>query len=95
MPFGARSAAGTMSALSLTLKVRGDRRSGAIHHLRRDVNRGRHWRFERLSLPTFFAAAKKVGAAPHRGNASRPPRKQEKAKALRAQQKNSIALLRK
>ncbi|SAK92256.1 hypothetical protein AWB77_05162 [Caballeronia fortuita] len=27
-----------------------------------------------LSLPTFFAAAKKVGAAPHRGNANRPTR---------------------
>jgi hypothetical protein len=25
-----------------------------------------------LSLPTFFAAAKKVGAAPHRGNANKP-----------------------
>src|SRR5262249_55883212 len=25
-----------------------------------------------LSLPTFFAAAKKVGAAPHRGNTSKP-----------------------
>jgi hypothetical protein len=32
-----------------------------------------------LSLLTFFAAAKKVGAAPHRGNASKPPRKQGKA----------------
>ncbi|WP_244196032.1 hypothetical protein [Paraburkholderia susongensis] len=32
-----------------------------------------------LSLPTFFAAAKKVGAAPHRGNANRPIRKQGKA----------------
>ncbi|WP_244196031.1 hypothetical protein [Paraburkholderia susongensis] len=32
-----------------------------------------------LSLPTFFAAAKKVGAAPHRGNANRPTRKQGKA----------------
>ncbi|MEX3922399.1 hypothetical protein AB4Y43_40755, partial [Paraburkholderia sp. BR10872] len=53
---------------------------GAIHHVRRDVNRGRRWRFERLSLPTFFAAAKKVGAAPHRGNACIPPRKQGKAK---------------
>jgi general secretion pathway protein K len=30
-----------------------------------------------LSLPTFFAAAKKVGAAPHRGNANRPTRKQD------------------
>ncbi len=88
MPFGARSAAGSMSALSLTLKVRGDRRSGAIHHLRRDVNRGWRWRFERLSLPTFFAAAKKVGAAPHRGNAGRPPRKQGKANGLKQSQKN-------
>ncbi|MFM0307322.1 type II secretion system minor pseudopilin GspK [Paraburkholderia sp. RL17-383-BIF-A] len=34
---------------------------------------------KRLSLPTFFAAAKKVGAAPHRGNANRPLRKQGKA----------------
>ncbi|HEY2020521.1 MAG TPA: hypothetical protein VGH68_05150, partial [Paraburkholderia sp.] len=33
-----------------------------------------------LSLPTFFAAAKKVGAAPHRGNANKPIRKQGKAK---------------
>ncbi|WP_208625843.1 hypothetical protein [Paraburkholderia susongensis] len=32
-----------------------------------------------LSLPTFFAAAKKVGAAPHRGNANKPIRKQGKA----------------
>ncbi|MEX3919856.1 hypothetical protein AB4Y43_27030, partial [Paraburkholderia sp. BR10872] len=85
MPFGARSAAGRMSALSLPLKVRGDRRSGAIHHLRRDVNCGRRWRFERLSLPTFFAAAaKKVGAAPHRGNPGIPPRKQGKAKVAKA-----------
>ncbi|MBP0591490.1 hypothetical protein J8I87_17520 [Paraburkholderia sp. LEh10] len=28
----------------------------------------KHWRGERLSLLTFFAAAKKVSAAPHRGN---------------------------
>ncbi|NML32865.1 hypothetical protein [Paraburkholderia antibiotica] len=33
-----------------------------------------------LSLPTFFAAAKKVGAAPHRGNANRPKANQGKAK---------------
>src|SRR6202012_445445 len=32
-----------------------------------------------LSLLTFFAAAKKVSAAPHRGNANRPPRIQGKA----------------
>ncbi|MEW6344764.1 MAG: hypothetical protein AB1704_29290 [Pseudomonadota bacterium] len=31
---------------------------------------------------TFFAAAKKVSAAPHRGNANRPIRKQGKANAL-------------
>ncbi|SAL85879.1 hypothetical protein AWB74_07477 [Caballeronia arvi] len=30
-----------------------------------------------VSLPTFFAAAKKVGAAPHRGNANRPARNQD------------------
>jgi hypothetical protein len=29
---------------------------------------------KRLSLVTFFAAAKKVTAAPHRGNASKPKR---------------------
>jgi len=34
---------------------------------------------QRLSLPTFFAAAKKVGAAPHRGNANRPLTIQGKA----------------
>ncbi|CAB3650027.1 hypothetical protein LMG27174_01121 [Paraburkholderia rhynchosiae] len=39
------------------------------------------WRFEPLSLLTFFAAAKKVSAAPHRGNPNRPLRIQEKAKA--------------
>ena len=33
-----------------------------------------------LSLLTFFAAAKKVSAAPHRGNANRPLTTQEKAK---------------
>src|SRR5690349_1016510 len=30
-----------------------------------------------VSLVTFFAAAKKVTAAPHRGNANRPTRKQD------------------
>ncbi|MBB4517936.1 hypothetical protein [Paraburkholderia fungorum] len=33
-----------------------------------------------LSLLTFFAAAKKVSAAPHRGNANRPLTQQGKAK---------------
>ncbi|RFU48296.1 hypothetical protein D0B32_00125 [Paraburkholderia sp. DHOC27] len=36
-----------------------------------------------LSLLTFFAAAKKVSAAPHRGNADRPKAKQGKANAER------------
>jgi hypothetical protein len=36
-----------------------------------------------LSLLTFFAAAKKVSAAPHRGNTNRPTRIQGKAKKLR------------
>src|SRR5579859_3210812 len=35
-----------------------------------------------LSLPTFFAAAKKVTAAPHRGNANRPTRNRDPSKAL-------------
>jgi hypothetical protein len=35
-----------------------------------------------LSLLTFFAAAKKVGAAPHRGEANRPLRIQGKANAV-------------
>jgi hypothetical protein len=34
---------------------------------------------ELLSLVTFFAAAKKVTAAPHRGSANRPPRKRDPA----------------
>ena len=37
-----------------------------------------------LSLLTFFAAAKKVSAAPHRGEANRPLRIQGKANAARA-----------
>jgi hypothetical protein len=33
-----------------------------------------------VSLVTFFAAAKKVTAAPHRGSANRPTRKRDPAK---------------
>ena len=51
-----------------------------------------------LSLLTFFAAAKKVSAAPHRGNTNRPLTNQGKAKALRTRpkqaprrQKNQVA----
>jgi general secretion pathway protein K len=39
-----------------------------------------------LSLLTFFAAAKKVSAAPHRGNANKPIRMQGKANAAGKQQ---------
>jgi hypothetical protein len=38
-------------------------------------------------LHTFFAAANKVGAAPHRGEANRPLRNQGKANALGKQPK--------
>src|ERR1700743_3066304 len=38
-----------------------------------------------LSLLTFFAAAKKVSAAPHRGNANRPQTNQGKAKEPKKQ----------
>ncbi|MBC8733218.1 hypothetical protein F6X39_34490, partial [Paraburkholderia sp. UCT2] len=38
-------------------------------------------------LPTFFAAAKKVGAAPHRGNANRPTRQQGEANQPRTTKK--------
>jgi hypothetical protein len=34
---------------------------------------------ELLSLVTFFAAAKKVTAAPHRGNANKPKRNRDPA----------------
>gem|GEM_PF-6597339 len=44
-----------------------------------------------LSLPTFFAAAKKVGAAPHRENANRPTRKQGKANKSRTTTKKPPA----
>ena len=40
-----------------------------------------------LSLLTFFAAAKKVSAAPHRGEANRPLTKQGKANTARNQPK--------
>jgi hypothetical protein len=40
-----------------------------------------------LSLLTFFAAAKKVSAAPHRGEANRPLTKQGKANAAGKQPK--------
>jgi hypothetical protein len=47
------------------------------------------WRCEPLSLLTFFAAAKKVSAAPHRGSANKPITKQGKAKAVGEQPKTA------
>jgi hypothetical protein len=41
---------------------------------------------------SFFAAAKKVSAAPHRGNANRPLRKQGKANAAGKQTNNRPAV---
>jgi hypothetical protein len=42
-------------------------------------------------LLTFFAAAKKVSAAPHRGNANRPEAKQGKANTVRTPTKHQGA----
>jgi hypothetical protein len=40
-----------------------------------------------VSLVTFFAAAKKVTAAPHRGNTNRPTRNQDLTKKKRNRHK--------
>jgi hypothetical protein len=70
---GARSATlERMNALSLRWAARGHLQASGVSP---------------LSLPTFFAAAKKVGAAPHRGEANRPIRMQGKANALGKQPK--------
>ena len=88
MPFGARSADGRMTALSLRLGARGDRRSGAIRLVWCEVNRGWHWRCERLSFAYFsLPLQRKVGAAPHRGNACIPTRLQASPKAAESQTK--------
>jgi hypothetical protein len=42
-----------------------------------------------LSLLTFFAAAKKVSAAPHRGDANKPLANQGKANTISAQKKSA------
>ncbi|CAL8477166.1 conserved protein of unknown function (plasmid) [Caballeronia sp. S22] len=42
-----------------------------------------------VSLVTFFAAAKKVTAAPHRGSANKPLRKRDPAKAQKPQRKRT------
>src|ERR1700689_4953282 len=57
---------GTDSRCTTTVAVRGTRLAGAS---------------SRFLCLSFFAAAKKVSAAPHRGNANRPLRNQGKANA--------------
>jgi len=78
IPASTSCEAGGMTALSRVLNVRGD--GFQMIHCRGcagdPVSIGG---VKRLSLPTFFAAAKKVGAAPHRGSANRPQRLQGKA----------------
>jgi general secretion pathway protein K len=66
----------------------GNARAGLVFGPLRDGLRGGHLRaggVSPLSLLTFFAAAKKVSAAPHRGEANRPTRKQGKANAAEKQ----------
>jgi hypothetical protein len=80
---GARSATlERMTALSLRVVVRETVSCRtAPGSVKRRTPTG--WRCEPLSLLTFFAAAKKVSAAPHRGSANRPIRNQGKANAQR------------
>ncbi|WNC89769.1 type II secretion system minor pseudopilin GspK [Paraburkholderia sp. FT54] len=73
-----------MTALSRALNVRGDGFQ-MIHYRGCAGDLLSIGGVKRLSLPTFFAAAKKVGAAPHRGNANRPPRIQGKANKQKIQ----------
>ena len=61
----------TDSRCTTTVAARGTRLAGAS---------------SRFLCLSFFAAAKKVSAAPHRGNANRPPTNQGKANAVSANQ---------
>jgi hypothetical protein len=81
---GARSATlERMSAVSLTGVVRG-RNACADHSVfTQVVDTYRLAVGSPLSLLTFFAAAKKVSAAPHRGKANRPIPMQGKANTAR------------
>jgi hypothetical protein len=82
--FGARSAAGSMTALSLALNVREHRFQ--MHHYRGCAGDPLSRGFEPLSLAYFsLRRQREVSAAPHRGNANRPIRKQGKANAAGTQ----------
>jgi len=64
-------------------RLEGARRQTLRSHYRWwcEKNSGRHWRFKRLSFAYFsLPLQRKVGAAPHRGNPGRPPRKQKTKK---------------
>ena len=65
---------GTDSRCTTTVTARGTRLAGVS---------------SRFLCLSFFAAAKKVSAAPHRGNANRPIRNQGKANAAMAQPKSA------
>ncbi|MGF6644870.1 hypothetical protein P3T17_003013 [Paraburkholderia sp. GAS82] len=81
---GARSATlERMTALSLPLKARGHFACADHSVFTQVVDTYELAVGSPLSLLTFFAAAKKVSAAPHRGIANRPITKQGKAKAAR------------
>ena len=73
-----------MSPLSLTRVVRGPISCADHSVFTRVVDTYRLAVASPLSLLTFFAAAKKVSAAPHRGNANRPLTKQGKANTTEA-----------
>jgi hypothetical protein len=86
--FGARSAAGSMTPLSLTPNVREHRFQ--MHHYRDCAGDPLSRGFEPLSFAYFsLRRQRKVGAAPHRGNANKPLRKQGKANTIRAQPKSA------
>ncbi|MFM0629438.1 type II secretion system minor pseudopilin GspK [Paraburkholderia xenovorans] len=81
-----------MTALSLGLNVRGDGFQ-MVHYRGCGGGPLSISGVKRLSLPTFFAAAKKVGAAPHRGNANRPLRTQGKANKKSQKTQNGVAII--
>ena len=84
MRFGARSAAGSMTALSLGPNVRGH--GFQMHHYRNCAGDPLSRGFEPLSLAYFsLRRQREVSAAPHRGNANKPIRNQGKANAASAQ----------
>ena len=88
---GARSA--TLERMNALSPGEGGARAHLVSHHYRLHDRGGHLRAggcSPLSLLTFFAAAEKVSAAPHRGEANRPITKQGKANTARTQPKTNL-----